>query len=155
MVLLIRLLGVENQALQGKYDHPFTDVSDWADKYIGYAYEEGITVGISDTEFGEGHIMTDYMFITLVLRALGYSDLGDKAQFVWDDPYQFALRAGILNNAKPDRVFLRADAIVIFWNALARNNFELALLLKRVYLPPASLRRQSRYISTARSYLMT
>ena len=54
VTMLIRLLGKENEALNGTWKHPFTDVSSWADPYIGYAYENGLTLGISDTKFGTG-----------------------------------------------------------------------------------------------------
>lgn len=36
VVMLVRLLGKENEALSGNYSHPFVDVPAWADPYIAY-----------------------------------------------------------------------------------------------------------------------
>ena len=52
LVMLIRVLGKENEALNGQFNHPFTDVPQWADKYVGYAYNNKLTNGISSTQFG-------------------------------------------------------------------------------------------------------
>ncbi|MGI5892405.1 MAG: hypothetical protein ACOX7H_06715 [Bacillota bacterium] len=49
LIMLIRLLGKEDVALAGNWNHPFKDVQSFADKYVGYAYEEGLTKGISKT----------------------------------------------------------------------------------------------------------
>ncbi|MBQ1241587.1 MAG: hypothetical protein IIX99_00095, partial [Oscillospiraceae bacterium] len=38
ITLLVRLLGKEADAANGKYSHPFTDVADWLDPYVAYAY---------------------------------------------------------------------------------------------------------------------
>ena len=73
LVMLIRLLGKEAEAEAGNWKHPFTDVPAWADKYVGYAYEKGLTKGSTATTFGTGNA-TAQMYLTFVLRALGYSD---------------------------------------------------------------------------------
>ena len=42
LVMLIRVLGKENTALNSNSNHPFLDVPDWADKYVSYdEYLEG------------------------------------------------------------------------------------------------------------------
>ena len=48
IVLYIRLLGKDDEAINGNWTHPFTDVPLWADQYIGYAFENGIINGISE-----------------------------------------------------------------------------------------------------------
>ena len=82
--MLIRVLGKESEALNGSWEHPFNDVADWADKYVGYAYENGLTNGVSDTQFGTG-TASSFTYLTFVLRALGYSDV-NGADFTWDKP---------------------------------------------------------------------
>ncbi|MBQ3378271.1 MAG: S-layer homology domain-containing protein [Clostridia bacterium] len=52
LVMLIRTLGRESEALDCTYSHPFTDVPSWADRYVAYGYENGLTNGISSTRFG-------------------------------------------------------------------------------------------------------
>ena len=73
LVMLIRLLGKDAEALGGQWSHPFGDVPGWANNYVGYAYEKGLTNGISETEFGTGNA-TIQMYLTFVLRSLDYTD---------------------------------------------------------------------------------
>ncbi|SMC78956.1 S1C family serine protease [Papillibacter cinnamivorans] len=117
LVMLIRMLGLEDDAMSGAWAHPFTDVDAWADRYVGYAYNRGLTNGVSGTSFGTGSASAA-MYLTFVLRALGYSDVNGE-DFTWDNPYGFAQVAGIL----PDRVdlgeFWRADVVLISYAALS------------------------------------
>ncbi len=131
MVLLVRMLGQERNVKNGRYGCPFTDVDDWAVNYVGYAYENGITNGYSDTVLGAEDPMTDYMFVTLTLRALGYDDKGAHPEFSWDDPYALAHKIGLIASAKADTEFIRADAVEVFWNAFMLNDYELAYKLIR------------------------
>ncbi|MCR4652512.1 MAG: hypothetical protein K5744_02345 [Eubacterium sp.] len=111
MVMLIRLLGAEETALSGTYTHPFTDVPSWADSYIGYAYENGLTKGISATKFGTGTANAQ-MYLTYVLRALGYSDV-EGQDFTYENPYTLAENCNILPGSVDTKAFLRADAVTI------------------------------------------
>ena len=88
IVMLIRTLGKEEEALSIERSHPFTDVPSWADKYIGYAYETGLSKGVSSTSFGNGNASAAN-YLTFTLRALGYSDAGNE-DFSWDNPYSLA-----------------------------------------------------------------
>ena len=118
ITLLVRMLGYEKAAQSGSFTTPFTDIPDWAKGYIGYAYENSLTNGISTNKFGPDNEMTDYMFLTLVLRALGHTDSGEKAEFVWDNPYELAKTVGLTDNTEKDTSFTRGEAIEIFWRAL-------------------------------------
>ena len=118
VTLLVRMIGMEDVAESGVYQNDFTDVPIWASGYIGYAFEKGITNGTGATTFSPEDAMTDYMFLTLVLRALDYSDDGDAPLFVWDNPYGLARELNLVENARADSDFTRADAMGIFWNAL-------------------------------------
>lgn len=94
-VMFVRLLGGENEAIARNYEHPFTDVPDWADPYIGYLYYYSLTNGISSTEYGSTMEMKAKSYMTFVLRALGYDEtLGD---FTWDEALEYAFTLGILN----------------------------------------------------------
>lgn len=89
ITMLIRVLGKEEYALEGTFSHPFTD-SGWADAYIGCAYAEGLTKGISDTEFGTALPIDRNQYATMLLRAIGYSD-GTNGQFKYENAYELAL----------------------------------------------------------------
>ena len=43
VTMLVRLLGKEQEAKNGTWETPFTDVADWAKPYVGYAYTNGLT----------------------------------------------------------------------------------------------------------------
>lgn len=118
VTLLVRMIGKEETAKNDEFENSFTDVPDWAAGYIGYAFENKITNGTSETTFSPDTVMTDYMFLTLVMRALEYSDKGDAPQFVWDNPYALAKDLKLIETVEPDKDFTRADAIKVFWNAL-------------------------------------
>lgn len=77
-VMLLRLMGVYDEAGKGGYSHPFTDVPKWADSYIGYMYENGLTKGVSATKFGADTECTAQMYCIFVLRAMGYNDVPGK-----------------------------------------------------------------------------
>ena len=38
----------------GIWQHPFTDIAEWTAPYVGYAYTNGLTNGIPDTQFRMG-----------------------------------------------------------------------------------------------------
>ncbi len=115
LIMLIRAMGKESEALGGTWSHPFTDVASWADKYVGYGYEKGLTKGVSATEFGTGNTGSD-MYLTFMLRALGYDD--SKGDFTWDAPDTLAKAIGILPDSVDTSNFLRADVAVVSWAAL-------------------------------------
>ncbi len=115
MVMMIRTLGKEAEALEMGGTHPFTDVPAWADKYIGYAYEKGLTKGVSATSFGTGNSGSD-MYLTFMLRALGYSDTA--CEFSWDAPDILAKAVGILPDGVDTVNFLRSDVVLVSWASL-------------------------------------
>lgn len=116
MVMLIRTLGEEDAALNGSFSHPFTDVPDWANAYVGYAWEHGLTKGVSATEFGSGNASAA-MYVTFMLRALGYSD--GEGDFAWDNPFALARESGIVDEGVDLVRFLRADAVEVSYAALS------------------------------------
>ncbi len=115
IIMLIRVLGKEAEALSGDWTHPFTDVDPVADKYIGYAYQNGLAYGNKD-KFGTDNATSD-MYLTFVLRALGYDDT--KGDFVWTEPDALAKSVGILPDDIDTNNFLRADVVRISWAALS------------------------------------
>ena len=60
---------------------PFTDVPDWAKSYVAAIYAEGVTGGISETEYGTDYPITAAQAALMLMKALGYfqyqSDLAD------------------------------------------------------------------------------
>ena len=84
VTMLVRLLGKEKTALNGTWTTPFTDVPEWAEPYVGYAYSQGLTNGVSETLFAPDAPIRAAEYLTLVLRALGYTSGED---FYWDQAW--------------------------------------------------------------------
>lgn len=118
VTMLVRLLGKEDEAKAGSWNTPFTDVSAWAAPYVGYAYENGLTNGMSATTFGGSDAVTATHYLTFILRALGYLSGVD---FRWDTAWALSDRLGITNgeyNADTSR-FTRGDVAKISYAALS------------------------------------
>lgn len=117
VTMLIRLLGKETEAKSGEWDIPFTDVAAWAVPYVGYAYANKLTNGVSDDRFGGSETVTAAQYLTFALRALGYESGSD---FQWNAAWELSDRIGLTYGqygAQTTR-FLRGDAAVISYNAL-------------------------------------
>ncbi|MDO4563374.1 MAG: WG repeat-containing protein [Clostridia bacterium] len=114
LVMLLRAIGRDAEAQSSPKTHPFTDVPAWADGYVSYAYNNGITKGVSDGQFGTGDV-SDAEYITFMLRALGYSDGEDG--YEWDNPYNFAREKGIWHESYGG-LCLRSDMADITYNTL-------------------------------------
>ncbi|HPV01976.1 MAG TPA: S-layer homology domain-containing protein [Clostridiales bacterium] len=122
LVMLLRLMGLEQEALNSGYTHPFTDVSGWNEPYIAYAYNKGITKGVSETRFGANEKATASMYITFVLRALGYTDTGDSPDFSYSGSVSFAVGIGLADDGLLENTdFTRGDVAVISRNALSQT----------------------------------
>ena len=116
LVMLIRVLGKEEAAKSGEYTHPFTDAPAWADPYVGYAYANNLTKGVSATKFGTD-TATAGTYLTFMLRALGYSDA--NGDFAWDAPETLASGIGLLPPFVDTENFWRADIVSISYAALS------------------------------------
>lgn len=120
IVLLLRMLGVAQEALDSNYTHTFKDVPTWADKYIAYAYNKGLTGGYSKTTFGGNDNATPEQFLTFTLRALGYSD--KNGDFTFKDAIKFAESKGLAVAGKYKagaKNFTRGDCVDIIYKALS------------------------------------
>ncbi len=122
LVMLIRLLGEEKDAMANIAKSPFNDVPNWGKKYVDYAYAKGYTKGVSATKFDPKAAMPAKGYLTFVLRALGYSD--SKGDFTYNNPYDLADENNILEGLQylidgGEFNFLRGDVASISLNALS------------------------------------
>jgi len=119
-VMLVRLLGKETEAKNGQWSHPFSDVPEWSNKYIGYLYTMGITKGKSSDKFGSNDKCNALMYTTFVLRALNYNDA--KGDFNYGSSLNYALEIKLINDSEyaslSDQPFLRGDMVSLSYNAL-------------------------------------
>ena len=120
VIMLVRLLGKEQEALSGTWDLPFTDVpaGSTAYPYIGYAYANGLTNGTSATTYSGANPIRANQYITFVLRAMGYVSGQD---FEVGTAWTLSDKLGITNgeyNAANAADFIRGDVANISTNAL-------------------------------------
>jgi hypothetical protein len=120
IVMLIRLLGKEQEALSGDWNMPFTDVTNWVKPYVGYAYANGLTDGTSPTTFSGNMTVTATQYLSFVLRALGYKDGTD---FSWDKAWELSDQIGLTNGeySSGSTDFLRGNVVLISAQALTVN----------------------------------
>jgi lysophospholipase L1-like esterase len=118
LVMLVRLLGKDAEAKACKEAIPFTDVDAWAVPYVAWAYAGGLTKGTSETQFGARSDANAQMFITFVLRALGYDDTA--GDFSYDTAVQKAEEIGLIyTGAYPSGSgFYRDDCVHLSYTAL-------------------------------------
>lgn len=113
-VMIVRLMGEEENALTQALNHPFTDVPEWASPYIGYLYQEGVAFGISPTYYGSKDMVSAKQFMTFMLRVLGYGLL----EFDWRDSIDFAYAVSAINQETYDlykikKSFVRDDMVYV------------------------------------------
>ena len=122
LVMFIRLLGAEEEALYENYSHPFLDVPSWASAYVGYAYYHDLTSGITESSFGTNNQMGADEYITFLLRALGYDD--SNGDFAWNTSIDKAIDINLLTPSEASN--LRSQAtnrgtiVELSWAALTQ-----------------------------------
>lgn len=121
LVMLIRLLGVEDEAMAMKGSKiPFTDVPKWASGYVAYAYNNDLSKGISTTKFGSANNMEAKAFVTFLLRSLNYRDAA--GDFSYTNALSFANGINLLNDSTYSTLtssgFLRAYVAKTAYDAL-------------------------------------
>ena len=111
VTMLVRVLGKEQEANAGHYQTPFTDVPAWARGFVGYAYENKLTSGVSASEFGTNMTVSATQYLTFVLVALGYEKGVD---FAWNTSYELAEALGIIEEGewRNNERFTRGDMVV-------------------------------------------
>ncbi len=125
LIMFLRLLGEEDEALAYTGACPFDDLPVWAGgeppKYVGYAYSKGYTEGMSSTKFGPDSPATAEMYMTFLLRALGYSE--DAGDFDWADAPSAAVRLGVITDFEHDSIvrqsFIRDTMAYVSWRVLS------------------------------------
>ena len=113
-VMLVRLLGKEDEALAQSPSHPFTDVPQWASPYVGWLWTNGLAKGVSATTFGSSNSVTAKQYLMFLSRALYGPDVADD---YWELGWGFDLTA--LQQSLDQAGFLRRDAVSLSVLALS------------------------------------
>lgn len=116
-VMLVRLLGKEDEAKALTYTAPFTDLKGWEKPYVQYLYSNGLANGTNRTTFNPTGKCTAQMYAVFLLRALGYSDTAD---FSYANAIETAREQGIYDTGIINvQNFLRDDAAVASYTVLS------------------------------------
>lgn len=121
LIMFIRLLGEEEQALACTEDIPFTDVAKNSTTYpyVAYAYHMGYTNGYSATTFRPKAKTNARQYTEFILRAMGYSSHENTEL---DGTLANAVRSGVITAAEKasleNNTFLRADLVYLSYYAL-------------------------------------
>lgn len=119
LVMFLRLLGEEADALAFAGTHPFTDVPGWLSPYVAWAWQRGYTSGVAADRFGSGQPVTAVEYEEFLLRALGYSTAGVDD---YTTSLERALGFGALTPGEysmlREAVFLRAHAVYVSYYSL-------------------------------------
>ena len=121
LIMFIRVLGEEDEALAYAGTTPFTDIAPGSqgEKYVGYAYSKGYTNGYSPTTFRPSQTVTASQYMEFLLRALGYSSADNKDL---SRTLENALANGVITPGElaslQSGTFLRADLAYISYYAL-------------------------------------
>lgn len=133
LTMLLRLLGKEQSALQEQDACPFDD-GGWAAQRITYAWKNGLVNGVSETHFGSADSVNVRDWLTMLLRALGYSDV--RGDFSWAQSIAFSDSLGLTHGeyTAADSL-LREDMAILSYNALTvRMKFSGRTLVEQLYL---------------------
>ena len=121
LIMFIRVLGEEDEALAYTGTCPFKDVAAGSQsaKYAGYAYSKGYTNGYSADTFRPSQTVTASQFVEFILRALGYSSVETSNL---SQTLSKALDNGVITQgelaALQSGSFLRADLVYVSYYAL-------------------------------------
>ena len=116
-VMLVRLLGKEDEAKALTYTAPFTDLKGWEKPYVQYLYSNGLANGMNRTTFHPTGKCTAQMYAVFLLRALGYSDTAD---FSYANAIETAREQGIYDTGIINvQNFLRDDAAAASYTVLS------------------------------------
>ena len=121
LIMFIRVLGEEDEALSWSGTTPFTDIvpGTQAAQYVGYAYSKGYTNGYTPTSFKPAGAVNAWQYTEFILRAMGYSS---AANTNLADTLTRAQDAGILTAGEAEMLqkdpFLRAELVYISYYAL-------------------------------------
>ena len=123
LVMLIRLLGEESEALECTAPNPFDDVTnELYARYAAYSYMKGYAKGITDNAYNPDGKLDFRSYITLLLRALGYDD--GAGDFSWDRAAEKAAEIGLTDSGSASIILsnnptlYRADIVDLSYSAL-------------------------------------
>lgn len=132
LVMFLRVLGLEDEALAYEGACPFADVpaSHWAQRYVAYAQAKGLTAGTGASRFSPDEAITCQQYGTFLLRALNYRE---ETDFRYDTALSDLVSLGLLSGAESASLsagrFRRYQMVYLSYRALFGADQESGRLL--------------------------
>lgn len=148
LVMFLRLLGREDEALSCTDAVPFTDVpaGHWARPYVAYAYKNGLTTGVTAAEFQPDAAITAQHYLTFLFRALSYTE---GSAFTYESALTDAVKNGLFSQKEVDAMsagtFRRHKMVYLSYYALFCENGETAQPLLETLLDAGVVSEGSAY----------
>ena len=125
-VVMANLLDLQVEDFVGA-SIPFTDVPEWAHAYVAACYADGITGGISATQYGSNNSVTSVQAALMMMKALGYFQYAQDFGTDWQvatikQASQIELFDGI--NSSRNAAMTRNEVAQIALNALEATMVE-------------------------------
>ena len=146
LVMFLRILGLEDEALAYTGSCPFTDVpkSHWAYSYVAYAYAQGLTTGTSATTFSPDRAITCQHYATFLLRALHYRE---ETDFTYNSAVGDLVNLGLFSRSETTSLssgsFFRYKMVYLSYYALFGIDQDTGLLLMDRLVSDGAVSRQS------------
>jgi hypothetical protein len=125
IALIIRLMGLEEQANAFTDPNPFGDTPAWGDRIAAFAYSQGITVGVNQahTLLNANGFVSYQEFTTFLLRILGYEEKNND--FTFGAARDKAKEVGLFSSAETEyftgHEYVRGSAVVNMADVLLTN----------------------------------
>ena len=144
LIMFIRMLGEEDEALAFTGECPFKDVpkSDALYPYVAYAYHKGYTNGYGVGTFRPKYLSNERQYTEFILRAMGYSSFSNTDL---NGTLANAVSNGVITEAEKTSLengeFLRADLVYLSYYALqatlpdGMNTLADQLMIQGVFYP--------------------
>ena len=119
LIMFIRMLGEEDEALAYSGTCPFTDLDKNGSvyPYVVYGYNMGYTTGYTKTEFRPSQPSNIYQYTAFILRAMGYSSTTNISTIL-DTAYEVGVITASERSSFKSSDFLRADLVYLSFYAL-------------------------------------
>lgn len=123
LVMLIRMLGEEADALAYTGECPFTDVPAWAERHAAYAYAKGYVNGTTATTYTPDGVISGQQYAVLLLRALGFNE--KNGDFTYAKACEKAVEVGLFDSATDyEGDFFRAGIVTMSLRAMTTGTKE-------------------------------
>lgn len=119
-VMLVRLLGLRNEAASFAAAPPFSDVPAWAAGSVALLWQKGLTTGVSTDRYGSSEPLTGRQYCAFLLRAL----LRAEGTAAYRDAVATARALNLIGPesrvlAAPEEPVLRSELVMMSRRALA------------------------------------